>query len=136
MKKLLPPLVALLLAPQAMSFDPTGDPPKKEWTAQRFSQGIIPRIDFDETSSLDDCLAFLVVGSGRPKDYRVEIDGSALGEAKLLAPCPVKMQLRDIHPIDVLSKLADAIPANLVIEPGKVRLIPRTPVPPKADLKN
>ena len=132
MKKLLAPFLLLLLIPQTMAFDPIGPPPEKtmEWTMGFIATVVIPRMDFDETTTLGDCVDFLNSIGGAPKEYQTEIDGSALGEAKLLAPCPVKFQARNIHLIEVLAKLADAIPANLLIGPGKIRLIPKVAVEP------
>jgi hypothetical protein len=41
------------------------------------------------------------------------------------------MQGRNLKYIDVLVKIADAADANLLIEPGKIRLIPRKPAESK-----
>jgi hypothetical protein len=120
--------LALTLSAQVQAFDPVGPPPDKtiEWTAGYLSRLVIPRVDFDESTPLGECLNFLELIQGRPATYSIKVDGEALGEAKLSAP--VSLKVREMKLIDILAKLADAVDANLVIERGKVSLIPKKEV--------
>jgi hypothetical protein len=117
--------LALTLTVQVQAFDSAGPPPDKtiEWTTGYLSKVIVPRVDFDRTTSLGQCLNFLELVMGRPAAYNIKIDGEALGVAKLSAP--VSLKVRDMKLIEILAKLADAVDANLVIERGNVSLIPK-----------
>jgi len=127
MKTPIAPIFALLLCAQVMAFDPVGPPPKKtvEWTASYITNVTIPRIELEDFTTLGDCIDFIRLSHGAPKEYRVEIDVSALGEAKLRAPIHLKIQARNVKIVDMLAKLADAVQADLVINAGSVRLVPK-----------
>jgi hypothetical protein len=127
MKKLAISILALWIPVRAMAFDPAGPPPTKtvEWTLSHISKVTIPRIDIDDTATVEGCISFLNLASGAPKEYRVEIDGSALGKEKLEARSTIKLKARDIKLIEVLGKIADSVQASLVIEAGKVHLVPK-----------
>jgi hypothetical protein len=84
---------------------------------------VIPRVDFNESTPLGQCLNFLELIQGKPVAYSIKIDGEALGDTKLSAP--VSLKAKDMKLIEILAKLADAVDANLVIERGKVSLIPK-----------
>lgn len=118
-----------------MAFDPIGPPPEEKtivWTVSHLSNVVVPIINFDKASTLQECIDFLRLSRGAPPAYRVEIDGEALGQAKPLVPFPEGLQARDIKLIDVLAKIADAAQANLVIEEGRVRLVPKARVSQEA----
>jgi len=117
--------LALTLTVQVEAFDPAGPPPDKtiEWTAGYLSRVVVPRVDFNDSTPLGECLNFLELIQGRPAAYSVKVDGEALGDAKLNAP--ISMKAQDMKLIEILANLADAVDANLVIERGKVSLIPK-----------
>jgi hypothetical protein len=117
--------LALTLTVQVEAFDPASPPPDKtiEWTAGYLSRVVVPRVDFNDSTPLGQCLNFLELIQGRPAAYSIKVDGEALGDAKLSAPISLKAQ--DMKLIEILAKLADAVDANLVIERGKVSLIPK-----------
>lgn len=118
--------LVLTLTVQVEAFDPAGPPPDKtiEWTTDYLSSVVVPRVDFNESTSLGQCLNFLEIVLGAPAAYNIKIDGEALGAAKLSTPVSLKAQNRTL--IEILAKLADAVDANLFIERGKVSLIPKS----------
>ncbi len=117
--------LALTFMVQVAAFDPAGPPPDKtiEWTAGYLSRVVVPRVDFNESTPLGECLNFLELMQGRPAAYGIKVDGEALGDARLGAP--VSLKAEGMKLMEVLAKLADAVDASLVIERGKVSLIPK-----------
>src|SRR6478609_4875721 len=98
MKRLAIPIFAMLLSSHVMAFDPAGPPPTKtvQWTVSYLTKVTIPKIDFDDTATLGECIDFLNLAFGAPNAYRAEIDGSAFGDVKLASPAHLKIQARDI----------------------------------------
>jgi hypothetical protein len=125
MKTLALPAALLLFAQVAFGFDPAGPPPTKtvQWTIAYMTSMIVPRVDFDETVPLAEGLDFLQLRNVMPAAYGIEIDGTALGEPRLKLPIQFKAQ--DLKLIDILASLADSLDANLIIERGKVRFVPK-----------
>jgi hypothetical protein len=116
--------LAIILTAPVQAFDPAaGPPPDKtiEWTTG-YLTGIRRQSIAFADSPLGDCLKFLELELG-PVAYRIEIDAKALGDAKL--DTPITLNGKDMNLISILSKLADAVDASLVIERGKVSFIPK-----------
>lgn len=128
MKPLLALFIALFAVTSAWAFDPAGPPPRKtlEWTIQHLTNAAFPMVAIEKDTILEDCIAYM--NMTRPAEYSVRVDASALGKEVLGAPIQVGINARNIKMIDFLAKIAEAAQANIVIEAGKVRLIPRAMV--------
>ena len=107
------------------AFDPIGLPPEKtlEWTSKTAVNFVAPIIDFDKNTTAEEACDFLQMQSNKPKDYCIEIDTSALSEKQ--RQTIIVMQEKNISLLTALSKIADRLHASLVIEPGKICLVPR-----------
>lgn len=118
--------ITLFVVTSAWAFEPAGPPPKKtfEWTVQYLTEVTYPVVSMDKDTVLGDCIDYMRLS--RPLEYRIEIDASAIDEGRLQAPIRIEIKARNIKVIDFLAKIAEVAQANLVIETGKVRLIPRT----------
>ncbi|OYV04603.1 MAG: hypothetical protein CFE26_15995 [Verrucomicrobiales bacterium VVV1] len=121
--------ISLSIVSPVMAFDPAGPPPNKtfEWTIQYLTEVTYPVVSMDKDTVVRDCIDYMRLS--RPLEYRMEIDVSSIEEAKLSAPIQIEINARNIKVIDFLAKIADIAQANIVIEPGKVRLIPRNTAP-------
>lgn len=120
-------LVGIISLSPAAGFDPAGPPPEKniEWTVGYLSNVVVNRIEFDDSTRLQDSIDFLELSLGAPPKYRVKVDASALGKERLDTVIGLKGVYERLRLIEVLAKIADAASAKIVIEEGKVLLIPK-----------
>lgn len=107
------------------AFDPIGPPPEKtlEWTSKTAINFVAPIIDFDKSTTAEEACGILQLSHAKPKDYCIEIDTSALSEKQ--RQTIIVMQEKNISLLTALSKIADRLNASIVIEPGKISLVPR-----------
>jgi hypothetical protein len=125
MKSLVAVFTALFAITSAWAFEPAGLPPNKtfEWTVDHLTNATFPAVAMDKDTVLANCIDFMNLS--RPAEYSVQIDASAIDKEKLRAPIQIEIYANNIKVIDFLAKIAEVAQANIVIETGKVRLIPR-----------
>lgn len=85
---------------------------------------VVPRVEFTGDTSLAEGIDFLQLRHVIPADYGIRIDAVALGAERLKEP--LFFQAKDLKLIDVLSRIADQIDADLLISAGTIRFLPRT----------
>lgn len=109
----------------SLAFDPAGPPPKRSVaeTLAFVSTVKIPSVRLED-SSVEEAIA-VAGGFDIPKSYKVQIDAEELGD---LRNKKITLVAKDISILEAVSKIADLIPADIWIEPGKIYLIPRRAV--------
>lgn len=106
----------------SLAFDPAGPPPKRNVaeTLAFVSTVKIPSIRLED-SSVEEAIA-VAGGFDIPRSYKVQIAAEELGN---LRGKKITLVAKDISILQAVSKIADLIPADIRIEPGKIHLIPR-----------
>lgn len=112
-----------ILILNVIAFDPDGPPPEKTmlWTTDYINRVTIPKVNFVESTAEEAVLS--LTQSYIPKAYKVEINGSKLGE---LAHEKVSFELKDVTVFEAVGVLANSIGADILIKPGKIYLVPAT----------
>ncbi len=129
MNSLVTVFIALFVVTSAWAFEPAGPPPKKtfEWTVNHLTNATFPAVAMDKDTILTNCIDFMNLS--RPAECSVQIDASAINKEKLRASIQIEIYANNIKVIDFLAKIAEVAQANIVIETGKVRLIPGNTAP-------
>jgi len=115
--------ILLLLNHGSAAFDPIGPPPSTSLshTVAHITFIKLPRVNYPDSSLLEvlDWIRAIDI----PVKFGVTIDASRLDQPELMR---VKLVAKDITILEAATKVAEQLDAEILIQPGKICLVPKT----------
>ena len=118
--------ILLLLNHGSLAFDPIGPPPSTSLsrTVSHITFVKLPRVNYPDGPLLEVLDWIRVIDI--PVKFGVTIDASRLDRPELMR---VKLVAKDITILEAAAKVAEQLDAEILIQPGKICLLPKTQSP-------